>query len=128
VELAGCCLNAALRDWARFGQLHLQEGEWRGRRVLPEGWVASATRHPPGEPDDATRHDYRYQWWVFGDGTYTAEGVYGQFIWVHPERGVVIAKTSVWPVAWSRELAEDAFGAFAAIADHLDGVAPAQGV
>jgi CubicO group peptidase (beta-lactamase class C family) len=122
IAMAGCCLNAALRDWARFGQLHLQDGIWEGRRLLPEGWVADATTLSNTSPDDepSSKSGYRYQWWVFDEGRYAAEGVHGQFILVDPARRLVVAKASFWPVAWDDALAAEALAAFAAIGDYLE--------
>ncbi len=118
VALAGCCLNAALRDWARFGQLHLQDGVWRGERLLPEGWVARATSGT-GDEDPEEEVFYGYQWWIFDEGRYSAEGVHGQFIFVDPANEVVIAKASFWPVAWDDDLADETLAAFGAVARHL---------
>jgi len=115
VELAGCCLNAALRDWARIGQLYLQDGVWRGKRLLAEGWVARSTS-PNADADSF----YGYQWWLFGNGRYSAEGVHGQFIFVDPARDLVVAKASVWPDAWDEALADEAMAAFDAIGRHLN--------
>jgi CubicO group peptidase (beta-lactamase class C family) len=124
MEMGGCCLNMALRDQARFGQLFLQDGMWEGERVLPEGWVARAT--VPSEahlrwdaPSPYAERGYQYQWWSIGTGAVSAEGVHGQFIYVDPAREVVIAKASSWPEAWTDEDGAMAFAAFDAIARHL---------
>jgi CubicO group peptidase (beta-lactamase class C family) len=43
LETAACCLNASLRDHARFGSLFLNRGNWRGRQIVPGQWVEEAT-------------------------------------------------------------------------------------
>ncbi|MBI1319870.1 MAG: serine hydrolase [Candidatus Hydrogenedens sp.] len=100
--LAFGCLNAVLRDYARFGMLYLHEGKRGDTQVVPADWVRASTTPQddyvmPG--DDLTSLDdlgYGYQWWVpvESDGDYFAIGVYNQFIYVSPKRRVVIAKTS----------------------------------
>ena len=123
MEMTGCCINAALRDFARFGQLYLQDGIWQGERLLPQGWVAMAT-----EPDSAhlqfgdsneSETGYQFQWWRMGPNAYSAEGVHGQFIYVNPVAEVVIAKASAWPEAWADEFAAPAIAGMHAIAQHL---------
>ncbi|MDI1302317.1 MAG: serine hydrolase [bacterium] len=101
-ELAYCCLNATLRDYAKLGQLYLQQGQWQGRQLLPEDWIKESTQRP--EPWLAAGHGYAergygYHWWVpkSPDQEFFANGVWGQTIFVDQKRHIVIVKTSVDP-------------------------------
>lgn len=53
-------LYASPRDWARLGQLYLNDGLWEGRRILPEGTVDYAIT--PALPDSAPF--YGAHWWL----------------------------------------------------------------
>ncbi len=88
-------LNLRTRDYARLGQLFLQNGRWNGEQLVPESWVAASTvSSAPGLPDDV---GYGFQWWMptdLDEGEYFARGVYGQYIYISPRSNVVIALNS----------------------------------
>lgn len=101
-ELAYCCLNTSLRDYAKLGQLYLQQGEWQGQQLLPTDWVRESTKRP--EPWLAAGNGYEergygYHWWVpkNPDQEFFANGVWGQEIFVDEKSRIVIVKTSVDP-------------------------------
>ena len=83
-------LYLSAEDLAKIGLLYLRDGMWDGRRVLPEGWVRSATRHHvTGLPG---RWDYGYQWWLTtrdGAEVWAGRGFGGQFLIVIPSRDIV---------------------------------------
>jgi len=90
----GWGLSLRLEDIARFGQLYLQRGRWRGQQLLPEAWVAEATAHqvpngPRAEPDWA--QGYGYQFWRCRNGAFRGDGAFGQFCIVLPEQEAVVA-------------------------------------
>jgi len=109
LELAGFGVSARLRDFGRFGQLILEDGEaFSGPRVLPSGW-----RDLAGQPDCAATGfgrlapgspaGYGYHWWAappmpggVNNGAFAANGIFGQFIFVNPTEQVVIALQSAW--------------------------------
>tara|TARA_B100001250_G_scaffold407214_1_gene427598 strand:- start:1284 stop:2489 length:1206 start_codon:yes stop_codon:yes gene_type:complete len=102
VDMALGGLNATLRDYAKFGYLYLNNGNWFGEQIVPEDWVKAShtpdAAHLMPNAGELSSNDwgYGYQWWVPGNPLtdFAAHGVYNQFIYVDPESGIVIAKTS----------------------------------
>jgi CubicO group peptidase (beta-lactamase class C family) len=107
-ELGYCCLNATARDFAKLGQLYLQDGQWQGKRLLPEGWVKQVTRPSlplqepgalnPTQPKGSNGiRGYGMQFWVPQnyDGEFFANGVWGQSIWISEKSETVIVRTAV---------------------------------
>lgn len=91
---------ASARDWARFGQLYLQDGVWDGEQLLPEGWVDYSTTPVALDPE----LPYGAQWWL-NEGTdgdlrmpsvpadaYWASGNEGQQTVVIPSEDLVVVR------------------------------------
>lgn len=93
-ERGGCCLNVTLRDYGRIGMFALHNGVLPdGTEVLPAGWMEESTT--PSEAYEG----YGYLWWLPGNGSYDARGIYGQGIRIYPEENIVIVVVSAWPNA-----------------------------
>ena len=85
-------LNMTTRDYARMGQMFLQNGHYNGQQIVPADWVASST--VPSAPTAAGEIAYGYQWWIpkaATQGEFMARGVYGQYVYINRARGIVIA-------------------------------------
>jgi CubicO group peptidase (beta-lactamase class C family) len=85
-------VNARARDFARFGMLFAKEGNWRGKQLISRRWVEESTR--PDTTMDPSQ-DYQYFWWVNtpnGKNHFSAQGNYGQYIYVAPEKDLVIVR------------------------------------
>jgi CubicO group peptidase (beta-lactamase class C family) len=132
-ELGGGGLCMTLRDYARFGLFVLANGSAAGTPVLPDGWVHEATQPRPDSPqvglgrlEPGNPQGYGYQWWLMPPrapahaGTFQAEGVFGQFLYVNPEERLVAVVWSAWPDPWigGNETETNLF--LAAVADALD--------
>ncbi|MEP2736249.1 MAG: serine hydrolase [Erythrobacter sp.] len=96
-EISGCCVQAATRDMARFGQFIMDGAMIDGKSIVPDDWIASATTKQAdiGTPGAG----YGYQWWTYDEGSYAAQGIFGQGIFIDPARNLVIASNSNWPTA-----------------------------
>lgn len=80
--------NATLRDWGRFALLVVDGGDVEGRTVVDPAWLAEATSDQ-GFADDPP---YGLWWWLSEDGSVTARGNKGQYLYVDAEAGVVVAR------------------------------------
>ena len=126
---AFCCINAAARDYAKFGRLYLNRGNWQGKQIVPEAWVNSST-----DKDSLYANGgYKNQWWannnfrnfedsllavsfastqkgaqlrsyalqnglkriyrvVYAGDAFHAQGILGQFVYVHPGKKLIIVR------------------------------------
>lgn len=80
-------------DLARFGQLYLQDGEWKGRQLVPREWVRESTSlHSRGWPERFG--GYGYFWWVpegRSGEAFFAEGSGSQYVFIsRPARMVIV--------------------------------------
>ncbi len=96
IDLGFSGVHTNLDAIARLGQLYLNNGMWNGNRILPEGWVADASRvhiaNPLMENPD-WQQGYGFQLWMSQHG-YRGDGAFGQYMVVLPEHDAVIAMFS----------------------------------
>jgi len=101
LEKTWCCLAASARDFAKFGQLFLNRGEWNGQQILSETWIERSTVFGafdsatwPHRFSDSGIGNYGYQWWLASEeaGDFFAWGKDGQFIYVNPAADMVIVR------------------------------------
>lgn len=121
-EKAFCCLNSRAKDYAKFGRLYLNNGNWNGEQVISEKWVKASVNF------NTPKNDFLYsnQWWhtrnsssvkdtlkikgpyaiknytdknginrqyvIYPSGHYHAEGILGQFIYVAPEKNIIFVR------------------------------------
>lgn len=90
LEKTFCCINARARDYAKIGRLYLNRGKWNGQRIVSEDWVAQSTKI---DTTAGSARYYQYQWWLpTQTGDFMAQGILGQYIYVRPEKNLVIVR------------------------------------
>ena len=97
-------LNIVTRDYALFGELVRNKGRRGDKQIIPSEWIAQSTIDSAPDAaegagvstEDGSAFGYGYQWWTppNADGEYFAVGVYGQYIYINPKAGIVIAKNA----------------------------------
>ena len=130
MEIGSCCISATLRDYARFGQMMLNNGSANGKQLVPKAWVATATRpdperpflHPGADSPRTSNMGYQHYWWLWPgeDQAYSAIGFGGQEIYINPARQIVIVQTAAWGNDEAATNRAENHAVFRALVEQLD--------
>jgi len=98
-EKAFCCFNGVARDYARFGELVLHNGNWKGKQIVSEKYVKEATT-PASYLKDPTENEnpvdfYGYQYWMVneqGHNIVFQNGLFGQYVYVIRDKNAVVVR------------------------------------
>ena len=97
-EKAYCCFNSNARDFARFGQLILNDGKWNGQQIISEQYIREATTADSSlifEKYNEPNRNYGYQFWILeknGMKIPYLRGVLGQYVFAIPEMNAVVVR------------------------------------
>lgn len=98
IEKAYCCFNSNARDFARFGQLILNEGEWNGEQLISSSYLKEATTPDTSllfKEYNETNHCYGFQFWHLsynGMEIPYMRGILGQYIFIIPDLNAVVVR------------------------------------
>jgi len=90
MEKAFCCIATNARNFAKFGQLYLQQGNWKGKQLIDSTYTTLATQP---RFDDSSH--YGYGFWLSqykGRKMFTMNGFLGQYVVSIPEDDLIIVR------------------------------------
>lgn len=91
MEKAFCCIHSSSRDFAKLGQLFLNDGKFGDQQILDSAFVEKMRT-----PTKLSNGIYGMGLWINNDSTlkhYYFQGLYGQYIIIIPEKNLVIVRT-----------------------------------
>jgi CubicO group peptidase (beta-lactamase class C family) len=124
-DLAFCCFNATLRDYAHFARLLAFDGVWNGKQLIPKDWILQATtvsdatpQLAPGQP--APFFGYGYQVWILPGQrrTFALIGANGQRIFVDPQSKLILVQTAVMEKPMDRPKDAETIGLWLSLIHH----------
>lgn len=89
---------ATTRDWAKYGQFYLQNGEWNSEQIIQKSWVDFTKK-----PTHTSNGDYGGHFWLNAGGyfpdapkdMYSANGYQGQRVFILPSNDLVVVRTGL---------------------------------
>ncbi len=97
-SLGGAGLYITLSEISRFGNMLLNNGLWEGKQVVPQDYLADATRKQIETGDGGAGPDWRlgygYQFWICPHNAYRGDGADSQFCIILPNLAAVVAITA----------------------------------
>ncbi len=89
LEKSYCCMGATAEDYAKFGRLYMNEGNWNGEQIVSKEWYQKSIRR---DTSQGSSFNYNYCWHIglaaYGD--FMANGAYKQHIYIYPEKEIII--------------------------------------
>ena len=101
INVGGWGLRLAAESMAKAGICIMNKGKWEGKQLISANWIDEASRKHTnysklGKRQTDTNQGYCYQMWrCLLPGAFRADGAYGQFIVMSPERDLVVVITGV---------------------------------
>jgi len=98
-EKAFCCFNGVARDYARFGELMLSNGKWKGQQLVPEAYMINALK-PASYLKDPTENNipvdfYGYQFWLVNYRNMAVpsmNGLFRQYVFAIKEKNAIVVR------------------------------------
>lgn len=97
------------RDLARFGLLYLRQGQWQGKQIVPQEWIAESLK-PYSDASDWGRGGYGMLWWValnqrligdvvVSDNAFAGTGRAGDYLVIIPDLDLVVVHRTDPPLS-----------------------------
>ncbi len=86
---------ATARDWAKMGQLYLQNGYWAGEQILPDGWVDFVRQPAPNAGGIYGGHFWLNRGSRYPDAPqdiFSMDGFHGQKVFIIPSEDLVVVR------------------------------------
>ena len=108
MEKAFCCLQARTVDFAKFGRLYLNKGNWEGNQIVSKEWVEQSTH---SDPSNNNRHYYNNNWGIgpLKYNSFYAVGLYGQYLYLYPEKNIQIIRFGDSSLSYNPNYWQDIF-------------------